>query len=86
MRKDLIWPATLVITAVITGLVVLSLMDKDTQSLATFAGVALAALIYERVGAVKSLVNGNVSKLVSLLEKQGDQLANSTPLDGKPLG
>lgn len=75
------WPVTIVAVAVIAGIVVLAMMDKDVSSLVTFALAALGGLIYGKVDQVKEMANGQMSRFHDTVDKLTEQLAKSVPAD-----
>lgn len=73
------WPVTIVVVAVIAGVVGLSIMDKDVSALVAFAITALGGLIYGKLEHVKELANGNMSRLMDQVERMSNKLAEMQP-------
>lgn len=84
MKREYVWPVTIVIALVIVALVVLSVLGKDTSGIIWFAGAALGAYgvstIRSEVGQVKELSNGTLARKDAQIEKLTMLLAKSPAL------
>lgn len=83
--KLITWPLAVVVVALVAGVVILGVLDKDT---AAYLGLAVTILVGLGVihgqGEIKSATNGNLSRLTSLLETMMVQLRQLPPLPPEP--
>ena len=83
--KLITWPLAVVVVALVAGVVVLGVLDKDT---AAYLGLAVTILVGLGVihgqAEIKSATNGNLSRLTSLLETMMVQLQQSSPMPAEP--
>lgn len=77
------WGAAVVIVACLTSVTVLAIARVDTTVIVAVIGAAvtpvLGALLYGKVEATYQNSNGNTTKLVELVSRQSDQLAQAMP-------
>lgn len=83
--KLITWPIAIVIVALVGGLVVLAVLDVDTGLYLALAVAILVGLgIIHSQGEIKSGTNGNMSRLISLVETMASQLRQLPPLPPLP--
>lgn len=77
----------MVAVAGIAGVVVLSALHVDTTAVSTIIGLGLSALggvIYSKVDATYNQSNGNLARLLDLVQRQSEQLAQMMPPPAPP--
>jgi hypothetical protein len=80
----LTWQHVAVIGLVVTGVIVLAALGRDTTA---FIGLAIAILLgvgLVQQGEIKNATNGNTSRLVSLMETMANHLAKAAPPSEPP--
>ena len=68
MNPKLIWPITVIGVAVVAGITILSLADKDVTALAGFGIAVLGGLLYGKIEQIKEIANGNTSRQHAMIE------------------
>lgn len=86
--RSLTWPFAAVVIAFLTAITIIAVLGKD---IAVFATVGLGVLgamgllvkqqteVRERTDAVQQQTNGNMSRLLEMIERQNQMLAQMTP-------
>lgn len=68
-----------VVIACLAGVTVLSALHADTSQIMIVITTVLGGVIYGKVDAVQQQSNGNLTRLISLIERQSEQLAAGMP-------
>lgn len=90
--KNPSWPQVALILgaifAILGAVIVLTIYGKDVAGVLAFGGTVLLGLGFGAVmtgqGAIKDNVNGNTTKLLAIVEKQGALLASMQPMKLEP--
>lgn len=79
--KALSWPHVVVIGIIVAGLVALAAFGRDTSALVALGTLLLAGigLIAGTQFGIKDQTNGNTSRLLAIVEAQGQLLAQMQP-------
>jgi hypothetical protein len=77
----LTWPHVAIITVIVAGVVALAVVGRDTSALIALGTLLLAGigLIAGQQSSLRDQNNGNMSKVLSTLEGQGQLLAQMQP-------
>lgn len=75
------WPHVAIVGLLLTAIVILGAFGRDTTALLALGSLLLAGigLTLGQTTAVKEQTNGNMSRLLALVEKQGQLLATMQP-------
>lgn len=76
------WPHVAIVGLLLTAIVILGAFGRDTTALLAFGSILLAGigLTLGQLTGVKEQTNGNTSRLLDVVEKQGQLLASMQPL------
>lgn len=77
--KQLHWPAALVVTAAIIGLVVLNLMHVDADQFMWLIWFVLGGLGFGQLSALREQTNGNQTEQLRMIREMAEKLANMPP-------
>jgi hypothetical protein len=79
--KNITWPQVAVIFIVVAGVVTLAALGRDTTVLVALGGLVLTGigLIAGSQQGIKDNTNGNMTRLLSMVESMANQLALAPP-------
>lgn len=84
--KNITWPQVAVVGIIVAGVVTLAVLGRDSTALYALGGLILAGigLIAGNQQGVKDNTNGNMTRLLAMVEKMADQLAIAPPPQPPP--